>query len=490
MSDTPAAKGPAGADHTDAPQRVRFSPAPTGSLHLGGARTALFNWLVARASGGTFIVRIEDTDADRCDADCEAGIAEDLAWLGLDQDEGPQAGGPHAPYRQSERADAGIYGDALGRLKSSRAVYPCFCTTDELEASRSADETEGRAPRYGGGCRDLSQDEARARLDAGEQAAWRFRVEQGDPVEFHDAVHGPMRFERGDIGDFVVARSDGTAVYDLAAAVDDVAMGITLVLRGDDHLSNTPRQILLIGALGAQPPSYAHVPLIHGADGRPLSKSRGAAGIAELRDRGYLPEAVMNHLAQLGWSDPGHRDVLTREQLVESFTLGRVSRSPAASDEARLTWLDEQHIRALAPERFLRELAPVLPRPLPEWFDVRAFAAGVQGEVSTLGDAAALARPLLEPDTLDAQAAAMLGSSSGRVAAAIATAAFDAGLSHGAEVVSAVKRDLVDSGVPAREALPAIRAALTGRAHGLPLALVLDVLGPLESRKRLLETSM
>jgi glutamyl-tRNA synthetase len=475
-------------------ERLRFSPSPSGGLHLGGARTALFDWLVARSTGGSFVVRIEDTDLDRCDPECEAAIVEDLAWLGLDWDEGPEVGGEHAPYRQSERHAAGVYAEALGRLARADAVYPCFCTVEDLEGARDRDEASSAAPRYRGPCRDLPPAEVRDRLDAGEPATWRFRVMPGPPVAFRDLVHGDMSFEREGIGDFVVVRSNGTPVYDLAAAVDDVAMGITLVLRGDDHLSNTPRHILLIGALGATPPRYAHVPLVHGADGRPLAKSRGARTITELREDGYLPEAVVNHVALLGWSDPGHREVLSREDVLAAFELSRVSRAAAASDPARLDWLNERHIRALSPERLRREVRGVLSAgvtsELPSWFDVPAFAEGVRLELVRITDARRLAEPLLIPMELDDEAAEALASTAGRVAVAVAGGAMDAGLTAGADVVATVKRDLADGELPARRGLPALRAALTGRAHGLPLPLVFDVLGAAESRARLRAASM
>jgi glutamyl-tRNA synthetase len=473
-----------------APETVRFSPAPTGGLHLGGARTALMNWLVARGSGGRFIVRIEDTDTDRCDPACEAGIADDLAWLGLDWDEGPEVGGPHAPYRQSDRLAEDVYAGAVERLVLDGAVYACFCTAAELGHDRELDERAGVAPRYHGACCDLPAAEASERLEAGESATWRFRVPQGPPVTFHDLVHGPMVFERDAVGDFIVVRSDGRPVYDLAAAVDDLAMGVTLVLRGDDHLSNTARQILLIEAMGGAAPRYAHVPLVNGTDGRPLSKSRGAASIGDLREAGYLPEAVINHVALLGWSDPAHREVLSREELVAAFDVSRVSRSPATSDPARLDWLDARHIRSLSLERLRREVAAFMPRELPPWFGLDGFIEGVTGELTTLRDAATMAAPLIERAQSDPEARLVLGSTSGRVAVVIAAALLDSGITDGVEFLGALKRDLADGSIAPRDGLPAVRAALTGAAHGLGLGLIVDVLGAVESRDRLRAASM
>jgi glutamyl-tRNA synthetase len=472
------------------PETVRFSPAPTGRLHLGGARTALMNWLVARGSGGRFIIRIEDTDTDRCDLECEAGIAQDLAWLGLDWDEGPEVGGPHAPYRQSDRYAEGIYSSAIEVLSESGFVYPCFCSAADLERDRADDERAGVPPRYHGPCCDLPSDEASGRLEAGEPATWRFRIPTGPPMTFVDLVHGPTTFDRDAIGDFIVVRSDGRPVYDLAAAVDDVAMDVTLVLRGDDHLSNTPRQILLIEALRGTAPRYAHVPLVNGPDGRPLSKSRGAATVGELREAGYLAEAVLNHIALLGWSDPSHREVLSREELVDAFDLARVSRSAAESDPARLAWLDRRHIRALSPERLRREVTGVLPQRLPPGFDLGRFVEGVHGELTTLRDAAELAEPLLDRPEPDPEAREALESASGRIAVGIAAAALDSGLTEGAEFLAALKRDLADGTIAPRDGLPAVRAALTGRTHGLGLGLIVDVLGVAESRERLRAATM
>ena len=471
-------------------ERVRFSPSPSGALHLGGARTALFNWLVARRSGGAFIVRIEDTDAARSTAESEAAIIEDLAWLGLDWDEGPEVGGGHGPYRQSERQAAGIYVSALADLVAADAVYPCFCTVEQLASARGAEQEAGAAPHYEGACAALPADEARRRMDAGEPAAWRFRVRPGAAVTFDDVVHGVVSIERESIGDFVVVRSDGAPVYDLAAAVDDGAMGITLVVRGDDHLSNTARQIVVAEALGLQPPRFAHVPLVHGADGRPLSKRRGAISISGLREKGYLAEAVINHAALLGWSHPGHEEVLSREELVAAFDLARVGRAPAQHDASRLDWLNERHIRALPPERLQREVSRVLPAALPPWFAVGAFAEGIRDEITTFSQASALAMPLLDPPSAAGEAAEALGSPGGRIALAIASAAFDAGMRSGEDVVSALRRDLADAGIAPRQGMPAVRAALTGCAHGLPLALLIEVIGWNESRSRLRAATM
>lgn len=461
-------------------ERVRFSPAPSGSLHLGGARTALFNYLVAR-SGGTFVLRFEDTDAVRSDARFEAGIIEDLAWLGLHWDEGPDVGGPRGPYRQSVRGR--LYAAALDRLASEGRVYRCFCDEETLAAQRAEDLAAGVVPRYRGTCRHIDPAASAARAASGERYGWRFAVEGGEDVVVDDAVHGPVRFRREDIGDFLVARSDGAVLYDLACVVDDDAMSITLVVRGDDHLSNTPRQLLLFDALGATTPRYAHVPLVLGADGRPLSKSRGAEGIAELRAQGYLPSAVLNHLALLGWSDPAGREVLQPLEIAAAFDLGRVSSSSPTHDPARLRWLNRRHMAALPRQDRVALVASFLP-PLPGVGAERA-AELVADDVEVAGDAARLVAGVVAPLAPDGAALSALASPTApralELAAHVVTAA-----PNGASVRMAVR----EAGLPAREALPAVRAALTGRAHGLPIDALVEMIGADASAERLRRASV
>ncbi len=457
------------------PERVRFSPAPTGALHLGGAHTALFNHFVARRGGGTFTLRFEDTDPARSDRAVEAGIVRDLEWLGIRIDEGPVSGGPHAPYRQSERG--AMYADALAHLAGSGRAYPCFCGPEELEHQRAQDASEGRAPRYRGPCRSIARAEADARRAAGEPHCWRFAVpEERAGIVVEDLVHGPVTFDPQEFGDFVLARSDGETLYDLACAVDDRDMGVTLVIRGDDHLPNTPRQLLLFDALGARPPRYAHLPLVRGADGRPLSKSRGSEAVEELRARGYLPSAVVNHLALLGWSDPEGREVLAPAELEESFDLARVSPAPSAHDPARLRWLNARHMSALPPGQRAESLRPFLPA-VPGVGAAEA-ARLLADEVEVAGEVADLLTWVPRPLPPDEEARAALSDARAKdVLEAAAAAVPDGG--------DAVRAAVRATGVPAREAMPALRAALTGRAHGLPIATVLALLGAEAASARL-----
>ena len=326
--------------------RVRFAPSPTGPLHLGNARTALFNWLFARKHGGQFLLRIEDTDPERSSPRWESAIVADLRWLGLSWDE--------APVRQSERLDA--YRSAAERLLAAGLAYHCFCAPEQLEAQRKEQLARGLPPRYDGRCRAVAASEAARRPSAGESAAVRFRMPE-EPLLVQDLVRGEVAFSGRDLGDFIILRSDGRPAYNLAAVVDDAWMRISHVIRGDDHLANTPRQMALAAALGVASPLYAHLPLILGQDGAPLSKRHGAVSVEEHRQSGVLPEALANYLALLGWSPPqGQEEVMALALLTGQFSLERVSRSPARFDPERLVWFDRQHLRRVSIDRLLAEV--------------------------------------------------------------------------------------------------------------------------------------
>ena len=329
--------------------RVRFAPSPTGHLHVGNARTALFNWLLARQAGGTFVLRIEDTDAERSSAEAETAIREDLRWLGIYWDEGPDVGGPHQPYRQSERLP--IHREHAGRLLEAGCAYYCFCSAAQLEAERQAALASGHPPRYSGACRVLDPAAARRRVEAGEAAAIRFAVPPGRDVTFEDAVRGSVTFHADVIGDPVLVRSDGRPAYNFAVVVDDATMGITDVVRGEDHVSNTPRQLLIYEALGYAPPRFAHLSLVMGPDHAPLSKRHGATSVAEFRARGYLPEALFNYLALIGWSPGNDEELLPQEELARRFRIDDVGRSAGVFDESKLAWVNRHYLKAAAPER-------------------------------------------------------------------------------------------------------------------------------------------
>ncbi len=338
--------------------RVRFAPSPTGHLHVGNARTALFNWLLARGSSGTFILRIEDTDVERSTRESEAAILDDLRWLGLNWDEGPDVGGRYGPYRQSERLH--VYQSYAQELIAAGHAYHCFCSTAQLEAERQGALEAGRPARYAGTCRRLTPEQAAARVARGERPAIRFRIPEDRDVVFTDLVRGDVRFHTDVIGDPVIVRADGHPAYNFAVVVDDALMEVTHVVRGEDHISNTPRQILLYEALGFSPPAFAHLALVMGPDHSPLSKRHGATSVAEFRAKGYLPEALVNYLALIGWSPratggasagAGDSELLPSDELARRFSLDAVGHSAGVFDEEKLAWVNRHYLKLADPMR-------------------------------------------------------------------------------------------------------------------------------------------
>ena len=345
---------------SDKQVRVRFAPSPTGKLHVGGARTAIFNWAFARANDGVFILRIDDTDPTRSTEENTQIILRAMRWLGLDWDEGPEVGGDFGPYAQTERLD--LYRAAAQRLWDEGKAYPCFCTAEKLAADRAAaQERKDPFQGYQRTCRDIDPAEARARIEAGEPYVLRIKVpaDRGD-VTIHDAVHGDVTFNARELDDFVIFRTDGTPTYNFATVVDDAMMGITHVIRGDDHLSNTPRQILIYEALGYDVPTFAHLSMILGADGHKLSKRHGAASVEEFRDRGFLPDTMVNFLALLGWSLDGETTLIDRETLCSRFSLDRITKKDAVFDETKLEWMNGQYIQRMGAEAWVAAARPWL----------------------------------------------------------------------------------------------------------------------------------
>ena len=337
--------------------RVRFAPSPTGYLHVGGARTALFNWLFARRHGGTFVLRIEDTDAERSSWDMVTGIVDGLRWLGLDWDEGPDVGGPHTPYFQSQRLD--IYRAMAERLVAEGHAYFCYCSPETLQAKRAAAEAAGGGWMYDRTCRALTAGQIAEREAVGAPRAIRFLVPQGKTT-FTDQVHGLIAFDNGNIEDFVVLRSDRQPTYHLSVVTDDIEMGMTHVIRGDDHISNTPKHVLLFQAFGHALPQFAHVPLILGTDKKRLSKRHGATSVTEYQRGGYLPEAMVNFLVLLGWSPGDDREVFTTDELIRTFTLEGISGGNAVFNPDKLEWMSQQHIMRLSADQLAHRLEPVL----------------------------------------------------------------------------------------------------------------------------------
>jgi glutamyl-tRNA synthetase len=337
--------------------RVRFAPSPTGYLHVGGARTALFNWLYARRHGGTFVLRIEDTDAERSSWEMVTGILDGLRWLGLDWDEGPDIGGPHAPYFQSERIDR--YRAMADRLVAEGRAYYCYCSTESIQEKRQAAEAAGGGWMYDRTCLARPANEIAALEATGAPRAVRFKVPDGQ-TRFDDRVRGSIAFDNANIEDFVVLRSDRHPTYHLTVVADDIDMGITDVVRGDDHISNTPKQVLLYQAFEQPTPRFAHVPLILGPDKKRLSKRHGATSVMEYQRLGYLPEAMVNFLALLGWSPGSDQELFTRAELVAAFALEGISGGNAVFSQDKLDWFNQQHIARLSSSELAARVRPLL----------------------------------------------------------------------------------------------------------------------------------
>jgi glutamyl-tRNA synthetase len=452
------------------PPITRFAPSPTGELHLGNARTALFNLLLARHSGGRFILRIEDTDSERSLETHTEALLADLTWLGIAWDAGP--------YRQSQRG--ALYAGYFAQLEERAAVYPCFCTPLELELARRAQLAAGKPPRYGGTCRDLSLDERARRKALGVPATLRFRVPAGGRVEWIDLVHGPQSFATDDIGDFVVRRADGSAAFFFSNAVDDACMGVTLALRGEDHLTNTPRQLLLLEALGLKAPAYGHVALLVGADGTPLSKRHGATSVREYRERGYLPLALVNHLFRLGHATTLH-GLLTLEEMARGFDPGHLGRAPARFDEQQLLVWQKDAVHHLTPEAARGWLKGALPPGLDERV-ATAFVSAILPNLVLPGDA----RPWVDvvfggPPALEEGGEAVVrDAGTGYFAAAAAAAA-----TSGNDLVAIAGAARAATGRQGKQLYMPLRLALTGRAHGPELAPLLKVMPPGQARARL-----
>ena len=335
---------------------MRFAPSPTGHLHVGNARTALFNWLFARRHEGTMLLRIEDTDLERSEARFEDQLIADLRWLGLDWEEGPDVGGGYGPYRQSDRL--AIYREHAERLLNEGKAYLCFCTEEDLQKDRERAQAEHRAPIYSGKCRQIDPAQARGKRASGEACAIRLRIPE-HPIRFHDIVHGAVEFSNEVVSDPIILRSTGMPVYNYVVVIDDGLMKITHVIRGDDHLSNTPKQVALYEALGWPVPEFAHLSTILGGDRERLSKRHGATSIANFREMGVLPEALVNYLALLGWAPPGGtREVFSHEELTKEFSLERVTPSPAVFDMEKLYWLNRHYIKESTPERIEKLALP------------------------------------------------------------------------------------------------------------------------------------
>jgi len=465
--------------------RCRFAPAPSGSLHVGNARTAIFSWLWARRNGGTFLLRVEDTDTSRVTEEAFQGVLADLRWLGLDWDEGPEAGGSHGPYRQSERSE--IYARKAADLIEAKHAYRCYCTPGELEERKQAQMARGEAPGYDGRCRTLA-DQERADFEAeGRSSAIRFHMPKREWV-IQDLVKGEVRWAAGQLKDFVLVRSDGSPVFLLAVAVDDMLMEITHVVRGDDLLTAAPRNAAVIEALGGVAPTYAHVPQVLGPDRKPLSKRHGSTSVEAFREQGYLAEALINYLALLGWSADGETTFFSREELIQKFDLARVSSNPAAFDTDKLTFMNNHYIQRLAPDELAARCLHFLTA---SGLSVDPALLGrampmVRERMKTLTEAPELLRFLFTDDIVPNEKAAGLIAKApagylGRAADALTSVE-----SWTSESIQGALDALAETeGLNRTKAFQPVRAAVTGSNVSPPLPESLELLGKERTLQRL-----
>jgi nondiscriminating glutamyl-tRNA synthetase len=471
--------------------RVRFAPSPTGYLHVGGARTAIFNYLFARHHGGTFILRIEDTDAERSTLASEQSLMEDMRWLGLDWDEGPDAGGPHGPYRQSER-DA-VYKEVTDRLLAQGDAYPCFCTEESLELKREEAIAESRAPQYDGTCRNLTPAEVAKKRAAGIPAAIRFRVGEGI-ARFHDEIRGDMELSHEMVGDWVIFRSSGLPTYNFAAAVDDLRMEISHVVRGEEHLPNTLRQIMIYDAVKAKHPVFVHVPLILAEDRSKLSKRHGASSVGDLRDSGYLPDAAFNYLLLLGWSHPAAKEVMPREEMIKSFSLDRIGKAAAIFDRKKLQWMNGQYIRKLPLDALCSLVDRYWPDDLRARYDDatrREIVAILQDSLDTLADLPHRAHIFEAVVNVDEETRELLSTDNARkVLTGMAKRLRD----FSGDFTPEAFKDMIlatgqETALKGKDLYFPIRGAMTGSVHGPDLTRVAAVKGK-DTVLRLLEEAM
>lgn len=486
---------------SDRPVRVRMAPSPTGPIHIGNMHTALFNWLFARKHGGSFVLRFEDTDRERSRPEYERLIFDEMRWLGLDWDEGPDIGGPYGPYRQTERLD--LYAEFARRLLESGHVYPCYCTPDELEAERREAQRAGRAYKYSGRCRRLDEAGRRAMEAEGRRPALRFAVPEGRVVVIDDLVRGRIEYPTDAISDFIIVRPNGMPLYNFAVVVDDITMRISHVIRGEGHISNTPVQCLIYEALGAERPLFGHLGHILLPTREKMAKREGTAYVGNYRDEGYLPEAIVNFMSLLGWTPPDGREFLTLEEIIAEFSLDRVTKAPSVFDPEKLTWMNANYIRRMDVEELARRCLPFLERaglvaegldrlpaggepPEPPEGMVRSDFARVvwvvsleQERIETLAQIVEATefffRRRVEPDE---KASRMLRTPGVGKALARVLEAYRAQEDWRPEPLEALGRRLVEElGLSARKLFQPIRAAVTGRLASPPLFDTMAALG-------------
>lgn len=474
--------------------KVRFAPSPTGPFHIGGARSALFNWLVARHTGGTFLVRIEDTDLARSSRESEENIKEAMKWLGLTWDEGIDVGGDNGPYRQTERLD--IYKKEVQRLLDDGKAYYCYCTEEELQKEREEQLVEGKTPVYGGHCRHLTPEQIEEYKKEGRKPVVRLVVPTDKVYAFDDMVRGHVEFQSAGVGDFIIMKSDGIPVYNFAVVIDDALMGITHVIRAEEHLSNTPRQLAIYEALGYKVPKFGHISLILGSDHKKMSKRHGATSVQAYRDMGYLPDAMVNYLALLGWAPKGEQELFTRDELIKEFSMDRVSSNDAVFDIEKLNWINFQYMKKLtAPElldfvMLFLEKAGYVTLPLSDekrgWLEkvvwyVRDHLYFGQQVVENV-------KPFFEEPAPveDAEIKAIIDAEdSHKILAAYAEALKTLPEFNEDSIKKCFKAVMKETGIKGKAAFEPVRIALTGQTQGPGLYTMIELLGLEETEKRL-----
>ncbi|MCJ7579646.1 MAG: glutamate--tRNA ligase [Candidatus Aminicenantes bacterium] len=458
--------------------RVRFAPSPTGFLHVGNARTALFNWLFARQKNGTCVLRVEDTDVERSSVEYELKLIADLKWLGLDWDEGPESGGPFGPYRQSQRLD--IYASYTQKLLEERKAYYCFCSPEELEINRKTAIASGKMPNYSGKCRTVTLDDALDRQKKGEEAVVRLKTPDEGTMSYHDLVRGHLSFDLNLIGDPVLVRSNGRPAYNYVVVIDDALMEITHVIRGEDHISNTPRQILTYDALSLTPPQFAHLSMVMGKDSARLSKRHGATAVDQFDKDGILPEALFNYLALLGWSHPEEKEILSKPELLETFNLKNVSRSAAIFDYDKLHWLNRQHMKVLSSREKAEKTYPYLkamgfmPKEMPDeqWAWLEEAVEDLIEGADRFSDLSEKFSPFFNFNLKEMEDSAkeILTSECGRKVVTLLVSKIARAEQFNYDIFAAFAQEIKDeTGCKGKDLFHPLRIALTARLSGLKL---------------------
>jgi glutamyl-tRNA synthetase len=470
--------------------RVRFAPSPTGFLHIGNARTAVINYLVSRKYGAKMVLRIEDTDMERSTGESELSIMDDLRWMGISWDEGPDKGGEYGPYRQSERFD--IYRQYTEKLLAGGKAYHCYCTKEELEETRKGADGSTASFTYNGKCRNLSREETQRFIDEGRKPTVRFHVPENETVTIKDHLKGDTQFNSNNIGgDFIIVRSDGVPVYNYIVVIDDALMNITHVVRGEDHLSNTPKQILIGKALGLPIPEFAHMPLILGPDRSKLSKRHGITSVDLYRKEGYLPEALMNYLAMLGWATESGEEILPFDELLKHFELDGLGKSATVFDFQKLRWMNGQYIRSYAIPALTDLMIPYIeqagfsPSSVPRE-KLESIIALLRGSCEVLSDIGRFIPIFLEDATIpDEEADAMLREDYAREIITAAADLIDKEINaenFAAELIHKIKDNSTQKG---KKLFMPVRALVTGRLKGPDLEQALPLIGYENIKKRI-----